>query len=918
MLRKVILLCAVICALPTLANAWYITATTSPATGQGTITPPGTTYIASTTSTQDFVVTPAAGYAISRVTLDGARIDPKAGTTNTFTVGYKAGATYRYIVAYFATVSGYTITVTLGANGSYQTSPPGQTLTSVPAGSSRTIVIIPYFGYQIDTLTAPGATITNTNNGTGSKNVAYTNIQANQAINATFKIVPNVVANAGPDLSTQGNSTEFAVTLNGSFSSSNMGPMTYSWTVTGPGIGVFSDPAAQSPSFYSTTPGVYTVSLTVTSGGIVSAPDTAVITVVSRTAHEEQNCSQCHASRNPAVITSYDASPHKAAVSMVVVCQTCHDPTNTGHYTVAQPIGVCATCHSTVTPQVVTDFQGSPHASHSLTCTTCHTDHSVTASGAICQTCHSTVTPQVVADYQGSLHAANSTQVVKCFDCHATHQAMTTFNVCKTCHSSFFSANGWHSTIQITLCQSCHNPHIPEKVSVGFPHFGSYTTAQYITTNISCPNCHVSSVDNTFNIYPANSQWARSGKANPRSRSWNAFDFKTRGTPAPATPARSAGDDCVRCHTTTGFINYATSNFTDIHAWGTSGLVPGGDRTKEMIACNACHDPTPFAADFSRRSVGIETDPYFNPGVLSVAAWYSYSSAATRRIIRAKTYANPAGPMFDSNICITCHAGKAAGDLIKLSTNCNSAPSVACRAGATGSFWANVDFIDPHNMGGANIMFPDGLHAGYEFRTGTATAPDHGNIGLDSSQGPCVGCHMSSPDKHRFAVLSTAGNGVISAITSPICTDCHGDSALSIDAGILEEKKEGYQAALAVITAQLAAKGIYYNAAQSPYFFNTADPAQQSTATRTVNWNYNTTFRGAHLMGAAFNLRLLHSDAGAWVHNGIYTRRLLYDTIDYLDDGNPTNNTVGVTVQNISLPPGVSKQKVTAYIGVRP
>ena len=93
-----------------------------------------------------------------------------------------------------------------------------------------------------------------------------------------------------------------------------------------------------------------------------------------------------------------------------------------------------------------------------------------------------------------------------------------------------------------------------------------------------------------------------------------------------------------------------------------------------------------------------------------------------------------------------------------------------------------------------------------------------------------------------------------------------------------------------MIKTALAAKGIYYNADKAPHFFSVSDAAQQTQATRTLNWKYNSTYRGSDLYGAAYNLRLLDSSAAAWVHNGVYTRRILYDTLDYLDDGMGANN----------------------------
>jgi hypothetical protein len=58
----------------------------------------------------------------------------------------------------------------------------------------------------------------------------------------------------------------------------------------------------------------------------------------------------------------------------------------------------------------------------------------------------------------------------------------------------------------------------------------------------------------------------------------------------------------------------------------------------------------------------------------------------------------------------------------------------------------------------------------------------------------------------------------------------------------------------------------------------------------------NTT--GRYNMGAAFNLNLLEHDPGGYVHNRIYAKRLLYDSIDWADDNN-MNYSVGETLNAI-------------------
>ncbi len=62
---------------------------------------------------------------------------------------------------------------------------------------------------------------------------------------------------------------------------------------------------------------------------------------------------------------------------------------------------------------------------------------------------------------------------------------------------------------------------------------------------------------------------------------------------------------------------------------------------------------------------------------------------------------------------------------------------------------------------------------------------------------------------------------------------------------------------------------------------------------------------GKNNMGAAFNFNLFRHDPGAYAHNRYYVKRLLYDSIDWLDD-NLLNFSVGTTltaVCNAAQPP---------------
>jgi hypothetical protein len=68
-----------------------------------------------------------------------------------------------------------------------------------------------------------------------------------------------------------------------------------------------------------------------------------------------------------------------------------------------------------------------------------------------------------------------------------------------------------------------------------------------------------------------------------------------------------------------------------------------------------------------------------------------------------------------------------------------------------------------------------------------------------------------------------------------------------------------------------------YDSGTYPYFFKAGFAHTAANAFKA--------FGNAKNEGAAFNLNLLKREEYAYVHARTYTRRLIYDTIDYLDDG---------------------------------
>jgi hypothetical protein len=186
---------------------------------------------------------------------------------------------------------------------------------------------------------------------------------------------------------------------------------------------------------------------------------------------------------------------------------------------------------------------------------------------------------------------------------------------------------------------------------------------------------------------------------------------------------------------------------------------------------------------------------------------------------------------------------------------------------------------------------------------------DHGITAADTnltSNGPCVTCHFNGGN-HRLEIDQRT-------ITA-VCNKCHdsemGHDIRTIDAFrqyFLEPQSEAYQAVLELAITIFNNKNTGITLAPEPSLpefvraYQTANPTAEAGA---ADWTAAMTVLGAgynqaRVMGAVSNIVFLKREPGAFAHARTYARRLLYDTIDYLDDG-IMNKSVGTTAINESL-----------------
>jgi hypothetical protein len=302
---------------------------------------------------------------------------------------------------------------------------------------------------------------------------------------------------------------------------------------------------------------------------------------------------------------------------------------------------------------------------------------------------------------------------------------------------------------------------------------------------------------------------------------------------------------------------------------------------------------------------------------------------------------------------MTCHVGRETGETIKGLND----PSLLS-AGTISFFdFGNQSFINSHYLTAGGQVF---TATGYEFNGrpyNNISEYRHDKIGTTATQqlspyvdtgsnGPCVGCHMSRPNKngnHLFLPVSrsTVTIGEIIGIASEVCMNCHGPSpTLILD--MVKEQKAQVKGALEALKDQLALKRGYYFFPYNPYFYTTSTyTATKTDCTQNIpvkNWQTNgstvnaaiatmpsctqikgdglgTAGTGPNNMGAAFNFNLLEHDPGAYVHNRMYVKRLIYDSLDWLDDG-VMNYSVGATLN--ALDPATYSYKAEAMTYLLP
>lgn len=463
----------------------------------------------------------------------------------------------------------------------------------------------------------------------------------------------------------------------------------------------------------------------------------------------------------------------------------------------------------------------------------------------------------------------------------SSHQVRFPTDGCERCHGGgqFHRGQGpipYPSPTLAAQCSVCHtNAVMLTKHAGDNPATATTTTGTIIEGYVlrtpeptGCRDCHGNIHDPVSIAY--NNQWAQSAHGDLAGPAWEHYNWDD-------TASRGA---CQRCHTATGISNFLTNpagyaangsgnTFSHLSGWTASG----GSPQNELLYCWGCHSD-------------VATGALRNPGgITEVYAAVSSATTGTTGTTVTEVYPD-IGP---SNVCMGCHLGREVGANI---TNITDADGV-------------LGFVNSHYLTAGATIFN---RSGYEY----GVYPDfgfHQDVGVANTRGtgtdgPCVTCHMSGPEPHKFNVVVKDGAGTVTSVASTQCVNCHP----SVTPVLLETKKEEFHLAMEGLRLALEARGMFFSSAANPYFFKDSgagggiagngilEPGELARTNAFTDWQSVATAIGTanpaaapvdwrDVMGAAFNYNLFEHDPGAYAHNVDYALKLIADSIDFLNDG---------------------------------
>ncbi|MHB8773467.1 MAG: cytochrome C [Syntrophales bacterium] len=629
----------------------------------------------------------------------------------------------------------------------------------------------------------------------------------------------------------------------------------------------------------------------------------------------ETACITCHSTSverltGYPIVANYTQSVHNLNS---VGCQACHGPggahNGIGPIPFPSPNYVqCQQCHDgnrLVTNYAASNHLGAATEDGEAKCNRCHTHQGAVLSAIS----HYTGDGNVIAAMVGAPGLIPNPEPIKCNTCHDTHDAKTLRVDTAWAPSAIVGSATTSANAQFRLCTQCHGYTNPAGLLmgsgtaasgtvkaayhdtswyriIGTTHWDNPATGYGLTANVvegyvlrhnranPCYDCHGHEAKagtrrgntTTPTIY---TDWAQSGHAggllvikyataaaNPQTGSRGSAEYTTTGH-AQVDAVMAAGPDaavswphynwddtatrgaCQKCHTATGIANFlanqagynfANNSFTHLQNWSATG----GSPQNELLYCWGCHSDAATGALINTTSA--TTEVIFNGQAVVISGVHK------------------------SVACVVCHGGRGSASEAILTDQPRSTRFVG------------------HHAPTAGIMFSAQTHMAYEYPGLNYANPAlvHDKIGTGlGGAGPCVSCHMAERS-HSFEALEHNSAGVATAIKNQaLCNGCHnlGGSAAVVSVATLSKSKAGFAQASTILNNyvnNLAGFGNYLGYAINNANYNNQNPAQPV---------------GDNDYGAFQNAKVNSDEPCAYLHNSLYAKRLVFDSIDWMDNG---------------------------------
>ena len=358
------------------------------------------------------------------------------------------------------------------------------------------------------------------------------------------------------------------------------------------------------------------------------------------------------------------------------------------------------------------------------------------------------------------------------------------------------------------------------------------------------------------------------------------------------------GSSCVRCHTSTGLVQFlatpaAGGSITD-NGDGTATTVAStltASPVGELTMCWGCH--TNAGTGELRTLAGTASDTDYTTDLGHRPTAYALFDGKL-------AFPDVAG----SNLCVSCHDGRNSNPA-QVALTTQTTPAGTHYMPAAGVMYVKTGFI---NFSTGNTYLRT-LKA--DLDAGSITSP-HRKLGppaingdshntsffvagnLDSN-GPCVVCHLTG--SHTLKMDQKA--------IDTVCVNCHDSEAgidittkAAFDEHFLEPQFEVYEDAIKLAVDLFNSRqDIIDIAADDHGVYRRYYDAGTTTSSNAADWTAVATALSMDpkkLMGAIGNVTMFSKDKGGYAHARTYSRRLLYDSIDYLDDGS-MNQSVSAT-----------------------